>query len=103
MDSAPEDPIVARVGAETLRLSAFFVAQILAETDPTKLLEESFFQYGLDSPLREFITAWLEQTAIRQGLPYNGAGTEFGLEPEPYLAARVKVSEAQLLSSVTSG
>jgi hypothetical protein len=40
------------------------------------------------------LETWITTESKRQGLPFEGVGTEFGLEP--YLAARVNVSERQI-------
>ena len=77
-------------------LYEFFVARILEERDSKALLTNEFFDYANNSFLKQYVELWLEQTAVREGLPYGGAGAEFGLMT--YIAARVKISDAQLKS-----
>jgi hypothetical protein len=88
----PRNPVIAEVGTVRMRLSDYFVAKLLGEVNPG--LNESFFAAGPQSPIAQFVTAWLEARSITTALPYNGAGTEAGLEA--YIAARAKVSETQL-------
>ena len=94
--AAPRDPMVAQAGKDALRLSEFFVSKIIAELEIEKFLSSKFFDYTQESAFGKELLSWLEQTAVREGLPYGGAGAEFGLLP--YIAARVKVSEMQLKS-----
>ncbi len=93
----PSDPVIARVGKAELRISEFFIASILEETDFKKLLADAFFDLAKPAALGQYAQQWLENTAVREGLPYGGAGAEYGLLP--YIAARAKVSETQLKSA----
>ena len=91
---APQDPVVAQVRQDNLRLSEIFVERILAEADTTKLVSSEFFDYAPQSTFGQYVSYWTERTASVEGLPYAGAGAEYGLLG--YVAARVKVSEVQL-------
>ena len=91
---APQDPVVAQVRQDNLRLSEIFVERILAEADTTKLASSEFFDYAPQSTFGQYVSYWTERTASVEGLPYAGAGAEYGLLG--YVAARVKVSEVQL-------
>ena len=93
----PFDPVIARVRGAELRLHEIFVARILEEKDSKALLTDRFFDYAQKSIFNQYLEQWLEQTAVREGLPYGGAGAEGGLLP--YIAARAKVSELQLKNS----
>ena len=93
---APRDAVVAQVGQDRLRLSELFVERIFAEADTTTLLSSEFFDYAPQSTFGRYVSYWIERTASVEGLPYAGAGAEYGLLG--YLAARVKISELQLKS-----
>jgi hypothetical protein len=88
------DPVVARVGGASLRLTEFFTSQLFAAFSLEQIAQSNFFDYSPDSPLGTFINLWLEENAITEGLPHRGAGAEYGLEA--YIAARAKVSDVQL-------
>ena len=91
------DPVIARVRGAELGLYEFFVERILVEKDLKVLLNDKFFDYAQSSFFGQYAQQWLENTAVSEGLPYGGAGAEFGLLP--YIAARAKVSELQLKSA----
>lgn len=90
----PAEFTLARIGAARLDLTDYIVAELLQNAQVSDPQIIAAPKASPTSDLEGFVTKWLEPRVIAQGLPYGGAGTEFGLEI--YLAARVTVSVSQL-------
>jgi hypothetical protein len=90
----PTEFTLARVGEERLDLTEYIVAELfqtLEISDPESITSSKPL---FNTAIEQFAASWLEPRVIQQGLPYGGAGGEYGLET--YLAGRVTISNAQL-------